>query len=415
MRDKADIAASPARRSPQAADIAHFALIVGAVLLGWQIAIQPLIQRAPVETAIRLAPASPLALRRAAEAELAAGRNDNAAALGRQALVRSPFDVPSLRVVGLAEARAGRESQADDILTLAGNWSLRDSQTHAWLVERRLRQGDYSSAFAHADTLVRRRESLQPQVFRLFTVAATEDPQRSLPVTAGLLASSPPWRNTYLASLNRSPAQLQVQMSLAILLQHSRAPFSNAELQRLYRTLLGKGQFDAIQTLRARLNRPPVGDAVTNGDFTDASAPEPFKWRLDQKAGVTSAIVADDVHRSDQALRVDYDGYANARIAEQLVLLPPGSHRFSAMIKIETGDPAARLAWTLTCIPDGRTVASVPAGGPDAARNTWTPFAARIEVPGGCPAQWLRLETRAEDRRTPTAAWFDRIEISPAG
>ncbi|MGV8930453.1 MAG: tetratricopeptide repeat protein, partial [Brevundimonas sp.] len=157
MKDKADNSASTPRRSAGAGDIVSFGLIVGAVVLGWQIALQPLMQRAPVEAAIRIAPTSPLVLRRAAEAELGADRNDNAAVLGREAFARSPFDVRALRVVGLTEARAGREDQADDILTLAGNWSLRDDPTHAWLVERRLRQGDYSSAFAHADTLVRRR------------------------------------------------------------------------------------------------------------------------------------------------------------------------------------------------------------------------------------------------------------------
>lgn len=415
MRDRADGPAPPARRGARTADVASYALIAGAVVLGWQMAIQPFVQRAPVEAAIRLAPASPLVLRRAAEAELAAGRNENAADLGRDALGRSPFDVRALRVVGLTEARAGREDQADDILTLAGNWSLRDDPAHAWLVEHRLRQGDYASAFAHADTLVRRRQDIQPQIFRLFTVAGAQDPQRSLPVTAGLLAADPPWRPAYLASLGDTPGDLQVQMSLAVLLQAGRAPYSNAELQRLYRLLLRKGQIDAIRTVRARLNRPAVGAAVTNGRFADDAAPEPFQWQLVQKAGVIAEIVADDLRADNPALRVDYDGYANARIAEQLVFLPAGVHRFTAEVRSETGNPAARLAWTLTCVTGGREFASVPAGPPAAAPNAWTTISARIDVPAGCPAQWLRLETRAADRRSTTVVWFDDIVISPAG
>ena len=140
MRDKADKSAAPRWRVGVEA-VASYGLIVAAVVLGWQIAIQPLMQRAPAQLAIRVAPGSPLVLRRAAESELAARRIDNAAALSRDALVRSPFDVRALRVLGLTEARAGREDQADDILTLAGNWSLRDDPAHAWLVERRLRRG----------------------------------------------------------------------------------------------------------------------------------------------------------------------------------------------------------------------------------------------------------------------------------
>ncbi|WP_292068082.1 hypothetical protein [Brevundimonas sp. UBA7664] len=415
MRDKADKSAAPERRSVRAADIASYVLIAGAVVLGWQIVIQPLIQRAPVEAAIRLAPGSPLALRRAAESELAAGRNENAAALGRDALGRSPFDVRALRVVGLTEARAGRLDQADDLLTLAGNWSLRDDPAHAWLVEHRLRQGDYVSAFAHADTLVRRRQDIQPEVFSLFTLAGVQDPQRSLPVTADLLAANPPWRAAYLASLDEKPEDLQVQMNLAALLQESRAPLSNAELHRLYQVLVRKGLFDAIRTLRVRLNRPAAGSAVTNGDFADTAAPEPFQWRLVQNAGVTAEIAIDDLGPANPALRVEYDGYSTARIADQLTFLPPGPHQFIIEVKTEDGDPATRLAWTLTCAPGGRAIASVPAGDANATRNAWATVSARIVVPGDCPAQWLRLETQAHDRRSPTVAWFDRIRISPEG
>lgn len=411
MRDGAERAATP----PWRANVVSYGMIIGAVVLGWQIAIQPLAQRAPVEIAIRLAPGSPSVLRRAAESELTAGRVDNAAALSRDALVRAPFDVRALRVFGLTQARAGREDRADDILTLAGNWSLRDDPTHAWLVERRLRRGDYASAFAHADTLVRRRQDIQPQVFRLFTVAGTEDPQRTLPVIAGLLAARPPWRTAFLGSLTQTPQELQLAANLAVLLEGGRAPLTKDELQNLYRTLLASRQFQAISMVRGRINRPPPGVAVTNGTFADAGAPEPFQWTLLQKAGIVAEIVGDDLRRSNPALRLDYDGYASGTIAEQLTSLQPGSYRFSAEIRTEAGDPAARLAWTLSCATGGDAIASMPAGGPRATSNAWGTLSGRFEIPNSCPAQWLRLETRSDDRRSPTVVWYDRITISPVG
>lgn len=414
MRDRVDRSAE-LRRRVAAGDTASYFLIVGAVVLGWQMAIQPLLQRAPVEAAIRLAPGAPLVLRRAAEAELAAGRTDNAAALSRDALVRSPFDVRALRVLGLTEARAGREDQADDILTLAGNWSLRDDPAHAWLVDRRLRRGDYASAFAHADTLVRRRQDIQPQIFRLFSVAGTQDPQRALPQIASLLAARPPWRSAYLYGLNQTPEDLRLLGSLAVLLEAGRAPLDHDELQFLYWTLLGNGQFEAIRAIRERINRPPPGVSVTNGGFSDSEAPQPFQWQLAQKAGAAAEVVADDLRASNPALRVAYDGYATGAIAEQLTSLAPGAYGFSAEVRIESGDPTARLAWTLSCATDGGQFASMPAVAPDAAPGTWTTLSGRLDVPGNCPAQWLRLETRAGDRRSPTVVWFDRIVISPVG
>ncbi len=413
MRDGANRPAAPRRRLG-AADIASSVLVIGAVVLGWQIVIQPLMQRAPVEIAIRLGAGSPMVLRRAAEAELAAGRIENAAELSRDALSRSPFDVRALRVVGLTEARAGREDQADEILTLAGNWSLRDDPAHAWLVERRLRRGDYASSFAHADTLVRRRQDIQPQVFRLFVVAGTEDPQRALPVIANLLSARPPWRDAFLTSLHQTPEDSLLAANLAILLEAGRSPMTRIELEQLYWALLGQRQIQALSMLRGRVNRPPPGDAVTNGGFADTAAPAPFQWRLYQEAGIVAEIVHDDLRPSNPALRVDYDGYATGAIAEQLTSLRPGSYDVTAEVRTETGDPAARLAWTLSCAMGG-AIGSIPAGTGSADSNTWTTLSGRFEVPNNCPAQWLRLETRAGDRRSPTVVWFDRIAIAPTG
>lgn len=414
MRGRAENSdASPLRRG--ARELGQYGLIVGAVVLAWQIGVQPLAQRAPAEIAVRVAPGSPLVLRRAAESELAAGRVQNAAALSRDALVRSPFDVRALRVFGLTEARAGREAEADDVLTLAGNWSLRDDPAHAWLVERRLRRGDYTSAFAHADTLVRRRQDIQPQVFRLFTVAGTEDPQRSLPVIARLLAARPPWRAAYMGSLSGTTGELQLAVRLAIMLEASRAPLTNDELQFLYQQLLGNRMLEALATVREQVGRPAPGLAVTNGGFSAGEAPEPFQWRLLQKAGIAAEITSDDIRPSNRALRVDYDGYATGVIAEQLVLLTPGSYRFAAEVRTEAGDAAARLAWTLSCAAGGQPIALLPAGGVGVPSETWTTLSGQVEIPSGCPAQWLRLETRAADRRSATVVWYDRASITPVG
>ena len=409
MRDKADPAAPSERKRGTAADVLPYALTVAAVLLAWQVAIQPFIERAPVEVAIRVAPGSPLVLRRAAESELLAGRVDNAASLSRDALVRAPFSVQALRIVGLTEARAGRGDRADDILTLAGNWSLRDGPTHAWLVDHRMRRGDYVSSFAHADTLIRRREDIRPQVFSLFTVAATVDRERALPVVARLVAVRPPWRQSYLDSLYGTNDGLQVASALAVMLQSSPAPLTNAELRQFYLQLIDKGQLPAVRAVRERLNRPSSATAVANGGFGDPSAPEPFQWRLAQTAGVIAEIVPDDLRPADPALRVEYDGFSPSQIAEQMMFLPPGRHRLTAQTRAETGDPGARLAWTVTCSPGDLVILATPS----ASATVWTPQSADFTVPQACPAQWLRLETRGDDRRSPVVAWFDRVAVTP--
>lgn len=391
-------------------DALPYAFTAGAVFLAWQVILQPVAQRAPVEIAVRVAPTSPSVLRRAAEAEFAAGRDENAAVLAREALGRAPFDVRALRVVGLTEARAGRSDQANEILTLAGNWSLRDDPSHAWLVEHRLRRGDYGSALAHADTLVRRREDIKPQVFRLFATAASMDPQRALPVLTNLLAADPPWREAFMGYLHRSPEGLQTAANLAFLLQSSAQPLSDAELGELYSQLLNRNPA-AVRALQVQLNRPSSRSSIVSGDF-DQPAPRPFQWNLFQGNGVAPDIVDDDLRPGNPALRVTYDGYTVAVIAEQALFLTPGSYRLAAETRVESGEPAGRFAWTLTCAPQGGQFADMPVTFTQT--NDWRSWSARFAVPAGCSSQVLRLEGRAADRRLTNAVWFDKISILPA-
>lgn len=391
---------------------APYALVIGSIWLGWQILSAPVLERAPVDVAIRLAPSSPMVLRRAAESELAAKRYDNAEDLARRALRAAPFDIRALSVVGMAMAERDRAA-ANDVLTLAGNWSLRDDPTHAWLTYERLRQGDYASAFAHADTLVRRRQDIQPEIFNLFITAATADP-RAAPALIDLLAAAPPWRDTFFGSLYAEPEGDALLGGLAIGLQRTAAPLDDRELGRLYDHWLGEGRVAAIQAVRQRTGRPSPDTLVVDGDFSDPTAQAPFAWTLKQSAGFTSAVVNDDRRDGETALRVDYDGYGSGGVARQFLMLPPGSYRLVLDARIEDGDRNPGLVWKIHC------GANVVAGEIEPVFSQgdagWKRFETPFTVPADCPGQWLVLHTIPGDRRgARITTWFDRVRIeSPA-
>ncbi len=387
---------------------APYALLLGAVWLGWQMLSAPVVERAPVDIAIRLAPTSPMVLRRAAESELAAKRYDNAEDLARRALRAAPFDIRALSVVGMAMAERDRVA-ANDVLTLAGNWSLRDDPTHAWLMNERLQRGDYVSAFGHADTLVRRRKDIQAEVFTLFAAAATADPRAALPLI-GLLAAAPPWREAFFERLFDDPQGDALLGSLAIGLQRTPAPLDNRELGRLYGHWLGEGRVAAIQAVRQRTGRPSSDTLVVDGDFSDPMAQAPFAWTLHQSAGFTSAIVSNDRQNGENALRVDYDGYGSGDIASQFLLLPPGSYRLALDARIEGEGRAPGLQWKIHCGTDvvlGEFEPSFSRGD-----TGWKRFDIPFTVNATCPGQWLVLHTIPGDRRgTRIVTWFDRVRI----
>lgn len=401
-------------RSEYLYDGIRYGAVLLAVWLGWEVVKAPLVERGAPELATRLAPTSPDVLRRAAEVEFAAERNENAAALASESLARAPFNVRSLRVLGLVKANAGQLDQADQLITLAGNWSLRDDPAHAWLVDRRLRQGSYGSAFAHADTLARRREETSLQVFDLFVTAALQD-RRAMPALAAAVGRNPPWRNAFMAYLIRRPDTDPVILALAINLANTEHPLSRIEMQWLYQTWYGEGRIPAIRYLAETLKRPTNLEGLQNGDF---SYPEddqilPFGWALVTASGLAPAIMEDDVRPDETALRVEYDGYAVGELVDQLLVLEPGAYTLSGQDRIEVvpGQDSG-LRWSVICVETGNELATYRSAAQTAG---WKPFSVSFTVPTDqCLAQRLRLLGVAGDRRDTTIIWFDKFAIHPA-
>lgn len=393
-----------------------YAVIAASVWLGWEALKAPFAERAPPELALRLAPGSPEVLRRAAEGELLAGESDDAAYLAERSLAEAPFNARALRVLGLATARQGDLQRADGLLTLAGNWSLRDDPAHAWLVEHRLRQGSYASAFAHADTLVRRRRDLTNQVFNLFTTAAIQD-SRAIPPLVRLLAADPPWRGSYLAALQERDEGDALLLSLGVALKSTAAPLSDVELGRIYQGWVRERRFPAVAALRRELGRPSLAAEVQNGDFSQPLEDQlpPFGWTLGTAAGLVVEAMEDDLRAGDKALRVDYDGYGGTAAASQLLLLSPGSYEFTARFRRENDSPAS-FEWVLSCVEGGAPLMRLrlPQGA-DAEIGKWANLSANLTVPETCTAQRLVLAPRAADRRSPLAVWFDDIGFSRRG
>lgn len=398
-----------AAKPKTAGAVAGYGLLALSVWLGFEIIKVPLVLRGPPEVAVRLAPQSPQLLARLAEGELAQGRVANAKALADDALVRAPFNVRALRVRGLAEAREGSPEKADDIVTLAGNWSLRDTEAHSWLVQTRLQQGQYVSAFAHADTLIRRRPQVYPQVFSLFSTAASTD-ARSMPALVRQLEIKPPWRSDYLISLTRADNVTQLQADLALALQQSRAPLSNTELGWFYTDWLNEGRLAVLPIVRARLGRPTMTTIVQNSDFaadvTDTITP--FEWTLTGSTGLTPEVLGDDRDDGNMALRVGFDGYGQGVGVAQTILLSPGRYELAGRARRETQIGAANVRWTVDCI-GGATVADyvVPQGSAD----DWMSFSQSFDVSTACPVAQLRLTPIRSNKRSTAAVWFDDIAI----
>ena len=391
-----------------------YGVVAAAVWLGWEVVKTPIATRAPPRLAIRVAPTSPEVLRRAAEAELAAGNLENARVLSSESLARAPFNARTLRVLGLGLAQAGERERADSVLTLAGNLSLRDDPTHAWLIEQRLRQGDYASAFAHADTLARRGIDAQDRVFDLFATAALVDHSRALRPLAGLLARDPPWRADFLRYLIRRADGDTLLLGLGIVLSRTSTPLSDVELSAVYQNWLGERRLQAIILLRANTNRPARSNGVSNGDFFTPAEREilPFGWYLPPHPGISASVFDDDLRPDNRALRIEYDGYAGGIVAQQVLTALPGKRTLTGEYRSEIPHGRPRFRWSILCVESERLLHAWTVD-PDAIEAQWRAFDEDFVVPEtGCSMQTLRLETVPGDRRAFTVTWFDKLGLN---
>lgn len=393
-------------------DFVTYGAVALAVWLGWEIVKAPIAQRAPPELAVRLDSTSPEILRRAAEGELAAKRLDNAAFVARESIARAPINPQALRVLGLSLAETNPD-QANQILTFAGNLSLRDSTTHAWLVQERLKRGDYGSAFAHADTLVRRRIEIAPQVFALYTTAATSDP-RALGALIRLVATRPRWRQDFLEYLYDKEERTALLASLVIGLEPLEGRFTDTELRQLYGVWRRQNRIQGLHMMRERLNRPETSSILQNGDFEQPEAEQilPFGWTPGLGPGITASISDSGDSQRGRGLWIEYDGYASGVLVEQLVLLPVGTATVSGEWRADGDDPASRVAWSFVCAGTETPITTrSPALGAQ-----WARFSFEIQTPAAdCPVQALRLKGVPGDRRRPITLWMDNLRITPAG
>lgn len=388
----------------------EYGVIALAVVLGWQMVVALLAERAPVDVAVRLAPTSTIALVRAAEAVQADGRNDDAIELARSALRIAPFNARALSIVGRLQDAAGDPDAADQTLTLAGNWSLRDDPAHAWLVNRRLQQGDYASAFAHAETLVRRESPTQPLLFEMFTLAA-EDP-RGLSALVQALSAAPPWRRSYLTFAGQRKETDPLLAALAVRLQPTAAPLTDGELAGLYYRWLSARQPGAIRALQQTLGRPEIRDGVWNGDFMTGEGVAPLNWSINMGAGFSAQVAETGEADRGTALLVETDGMASGVLVSQLLLLPPGAAAIRIRQRLETTARDADLVWRITCFETGARLVEWSAGA--VAAPVWREETHALTVPtAGCTAQWLHLTARPGSRRMPVRAWFDTVAIAP--
>ena len=333
-------------------------------------------------------------------------------AAARAEIAHDPIDLAALRSWGLSLDQSGRTAAAEAVMTFVSRQSWRDVPALVWLVPRRIREGDFVSATADADALMRLDipDGLREPLIKMMIAAADDDGAR--PALVGRLADRPWWRESFLPRLAVA-GNIAAARAVLLALADGPAPADGAEIAPLLGRQADLGAYaDALRDWR-RLTptRPTHDDPVRDGDFSARPDPTVFGWSLAVGVGAQSAIEAAPGGLDGKALRIDYDGFSSPDLPRQLLVLGPGRYRVEWRERRDLAAPR-RLDWTVRCADSGATISQVTTTPAD--NGQWSLAASTIIVPAsGCQGQWLGLTASPGERFDPATIWYGRIKLVP--
>jgi hypothetical protein len=320
----------------------------------------------------------------------------------RRALRYGPMENDALLVLAFDADRTGRRAETARLMSILGRRTQRDTQVQLWLAEDALAKGDSRAAFLHLDMALRRDLSLGPVVFPL--MAASLDQPDASQEMAARLSHRPNWRKGFLAALAEDDGAEERADQLLRALRATSAPPLDDEVAAVLQPILERGQYAKAREIWSALSpargRKPA--LLYDGGFSGQPGAAPFNWRLTGRDGAYSELAK--TPEGLDALQVRYPISRGQTLAEQLLVLPPGSYRLAGLAQTIEGEAEPRLQWRLSCADAGNTPFAVAAIDP--AEDGWSTFSLAFQVPAqGCSAQWLRLAN------TPQAA-FTSAEVS---
>jgi len=299
--------------------------------------------------------------------------------LGRLARV-APLEAEPMLVQAAIAQKAGDLERAEQLLLEARRRQPRAAAARYLLAHLWLGQGRIEDSLGEVAVLSR----LMPESSEQLGPALSEYAKTpgASPKLKEMLATNPKLMPPLLNALATDPDNLPLILELesAVTTTQQEAPQWQA---RVLDALVGRGDYERAYALWQRLSGyGGRRQLLFNGGFSPLAAPPPFNWKLQSgRAGISEL--------GDGRMRVLYYGRANAILASQLLLLPPGRYRFSFGL---SGAPQpASLVWMLSCLRGKGSLMRLDLS-PSAPRQ-----ADFIVPPAGCEAQMLALKGQVQD------------------
>jgi len=351
-----------------------------------------LLSRARPEQAARLAPGNGRVAIEAARAASDAGTSPSAARLRilvRTALSRDPTLTSAIELRALDAERSGDRARAARLFHLSDAISRRSLPTRLWLIQDAVDRGDVAGALGQFDIALRT-SSAAPDLLFPVLAGATSDPSLAAPI-ARMLDRPSDWRAMFLHYAIAESGAAHDMAGVMLRMRDRAMVVESGSLDALIGQLVAERDFATARSVDDgfRPKRTATG-LVGDSRFADPAATFPFGWGLADtgKAGALRSLVGDRPVLAYQA----FPG-GDGQVAIQLLTLPEGRYRFSAVEGEAAADATSPAYWTITCGEEnGPQLAIV-----DQPVKRGATASVDFAVPAGCTGQWLALTVRLSD------------------
>jgi len=310
-----------------------------------------------------------------------------------RALVANPVDSSALFLLGQIVEWEGDNERAHRLIEAAARRSFRETGAVYKMLLRSIEGRDYADAIDRADAIMRTAPEHTRRIVPLLARVMEDGEARRL--VQQRLTQNPPWRTAFLETLPRSVTDPRRPLEVLLALKSSSAPPTEAELKSYLSWLIRHKAYElAYYTWLQFLSPDDLKSTgfLYNGRFERPLSGLPFDWVIENGRGVSIYLTSADNPELGRSLVVEFgQGRVEFGTVSQMVLLSPGTYRFTGQLK---GELAGRrgLVWRVSCAEDTRAVLGTSEMMMGMA-PTWRTFGFTFEVPRDrpCRAQKISL------------------------
>lgn len=317
----------------------------------------------------------------------------------RSASQRVPLGAQAFLVEGTRAASVGNNAVAEKLLIEARARDPRSLAARFLLADLYLRSGRVERGLTEAAALARLVPGgLAPLAPALAAYARQPEAAAQL---QRIMGSDSALRNAVLANLANDPDDADLVLRLAAATGGDARGRPSEWQSGLVQRLVDRGEFARAHVMWQRFNAVTAPDpqGLYNPAFAPSTAPPPFNWRL---ASASSGFAEP---ARGGGLQVIYYGRDDAVLASQLTVLTPGRYRLTGAVS-GSAEPAATLAWRVTCLPGNTAAATRPLEGAS--------FDLSVTIPAsGCKAQAVELIGSPSEMATTVEITIRDLQLRP--